>query len=192
MTHQSRPGLALAMAALTVLSIGCDNASVDPVAPESADLTPVSAMAASVSGNPEVSAWLASLREATAPFQRIEVAAAAMWDTPITACMEMSGVGGMGYHYANASLIDGVAEDVAPEILLYEPQKNGRLQLVGVEYIVPFAFVPADAPAPTLHGVAFHQNYAFGLWALHAWVWQNNPAGIFEDWNPTVTCAFAD
>jgi hypothetical protein len=23
---------------------------------------------------------------------------------------------------------------------------------------------------------------------LHAWIWQNNPAGMFEDWNPTVSC----
>jgi len=23
---------------------------------------------------------------------------------------------------------------------------------------------------------------------LHAWVWKNNPSGMFEDWNPAVSC----
>jgi hypothetical protein len=31
-------------------------------------------------------------------------------------------------------------------------------------------------------------NPALGWYILHAWVWKNNPAGMFEDWNPTVTC----
>ena len=32
----------------------------------------------------------------------------------------------------------------------------------------------------------------FGLpafWELHLWVWNENPRGIFDDWNPKVTCA---
>jgi len=192
MTKHAERRLALAMTAVTVVLIGCDDTGVGPVASEFTDVAHASTLSESLSVDPEVSAWLASLREATAQFQSSDVAAAAQWDTPITGCMEMSGVGGMGYHYANGNLIDAVAEDVAPEILLYEPQKNGRLRLVGVEYIVPFTFVPDDAPPPTLHGVEFHQNYAFGLWALHAWVWKSNPAGIFEDWNPNVTCTFAE
>ena len=27
-----------------------------------------------------------------------------------------------------------------------------------------------------------------GLYVLHAWIWQNNPTGMFMDWNPTVSC----
>lgn len=26
------------------------------------------------------------------------------------------------------------------------------------------------------------------LWVLHVLLWKDNPAGIFEDWNPAVLC----
>jgi hypothetical protein len=29
---------------------------------------------------------------------------------------------------------------------------------------------------------------AVGFYIMHAWVWQPNPAGMFEDWNPEVSC----
>jgi hypothetical protein len=41
-----------------------------------------------------------------------------------------------------------------PELPLYEPEKNGKLRFVGVEYIVPFADHPATAAAPTLLGTS--------------------------------------
>jgi hypothetical protein len=22
----------------------------------------------------------------------------------------------------------------------------------------------------------------------HAWIWHGNPSGLFEDWNPSITC----
>ncbi|HET9983962.1 MAG TPA: hypothetical protein VFQ38_10260 [Longimicrobiales bacterium] len=138
-----------------------------------------------------MSRWLAGLRGATAKFHAIEAATAAGWSAQITGCMEMPGTGGMGFHYGNTGLIDGVPEQFAPELLVYAPQKNGRLELVAVEYIVPYTAVPRDAEAPSLHGVPLHHNDAFGLWVLHAWVWKHNPAGMFEDWNPDVSCAFA-
>lgn len=138
----------------------------------------------------EVSRWLAQLRRSMARFHRTDAAAAAGWNTRITECMELAGTGGMGFHYGNLELIDGVPQDVAPELLVYEPQKNGGLRLVAVEYVVPFDDWTAAEP-PSLHGVAFHRNEAFGLWVLHAWVWKNNPAGIFSDWNPDANCDFA-
>jgi hypothetical protein len=71
-----------------------------------------------------------------------------------------------------------------PEILQYEPQTNGRLRLVGTEYIVLLSF---DRPDP-LFGQEFHANEAAGVWALHVWNWRQNPSGMFEDWNPKVSC----
>jgi hypothetical protein len=88
------------------------------------------------SGNPDVAGWLAGLKAATAAFHEIDVAAGAGWDAPITGCTELPGTGGMGYHYGNAGLIDGLAEEFAPELLVNEPQKNGRLRLVAVEFII--------------------------------------------------------
>lgn len=191
MEHRFSNRTVVVAATLTLALTACD-AAVAPTAPDLVNLRPGPSLVPSLSADAEVSAWLAGLRNATAPFQRIDVAAAAGWNAPITGCMEAPGTGGMGYHYANVGLIDGVAEDFAPEILLYEPDRNGRMRLVGVEYIVPFSFVPDDATPPSLHGVDFHQNYTFGLWALHAWVWKHNGDSLFADWNPTVTCAFAD
>jgi hypothetical protein len=140
--------------------------------------------------SPEVQKWLAGLRATIAGFHRVEAAAEAGYTTDITGCLEEPGVGGMGYHYADTNLIDDVVEEFKPELLLYEPQKNGKLRLVAVEYIVPFTAWTTPTP-PVLHGLTFHANQTFQVWALHAWVFHHNPAGMFADWNPTINCAHA-
>lgn len=139
----------------------------------------------------EVNRWLAGLRANLARFHRFDAAVAAGYDTQITPCLELEGVGGMGFHYGDPDLIDGVVEEFAPELLLYEPQKNGKLRLVAVEYIVPFTAWNQPEP-PKLHGLTFHANQTFQVWALHAWVWMHNPAGMFADWNAQVSCAAAN
>jgi len=145
---------------------------------------------ANQSFGPSVARDLATLRQVTAPFQRFDSAAHAGWSAPITACMtDPNGAGGMGFHYGNIGLIDGVARVNEPELLLYEPEKNGRLRLVAVEYIIPYDFHSRDAAPPELFGQKFLQNDAFKLWGLHAWVWKENPSGMFASWNPNVTCA---
>ena len=96
--------------------------------------------------------------------------------------------GGMGYHYGKTAYIDGNARLSEPEILMYEPQKDGSLQFVGIEYVVPLS---ASATPPTLFGLQYHRNEAFQLWVLHVWLYRDNPGGMFSDWNPTVTCAAA-
>jgi hypothetical protein len=37
----------------------------------------------------------------------------------------------------------------------------------------------------------FKRNEQFGVWALHVWLYRDNPSGIFADWNPRVSCAAA-
>ena len=132
---------------------------------------------------------LASLRAATAQFHNFDKAVAAGWSAKITSCMELAGVGGMGFHYGNVGLIDGSVQVDQPELLLYEPEKNGRLRLVAVEYIIPYVFHSRDAAPPVLFGQEFKQNDTFQLWGLHAWVWDENPSGMFADWNPRVNCS---
>jgi hypothetical protein len=85
-------------------------------------------------------------------------------------------------------LIDGSVSVDQPELLLYEPEKNGQMRLVAVEYIIPYTFHPRSAEAPVLFGQQFQQNDTFQLWGLHAWVWAENPSGMFASWNPRVTC----
>ena len=132
---------------------------------------------------------LAALRQATAAFHDFDVARAAHWGTPITPCMtDPAGAGGMGFHYGNTDLIDGPVQVDKPELLLYEPEKNGRLRLVAVEYIIPYTFHSRDAEPPVLFNQQFRRNDTFQLWGLHAWVWAENPSGMFANWNPRITC----
>lgn len=140
--------------------------------------------------SPTVERDIAQLRATTAPFHRFEAAAEAGWGTQITGCFSDPALGGMGFHYGNVALIDGQVDELEPELLLYEPQKNGRLRLVAVEYIVPFTAWTGAEP-PRLFDQSFHRNEAFGLWVLHVWHFRHNPSGIFADWNPTVSCDFA-
>lgn len=132
---------------------------------------------------------LAALRRLLAPLHDFETAVEAGWNAPITPCLE-SPEGGMGYHYANLDfLMNGEARVLEPEALLFEPQKNGRLRFVGVEYIVPQAL---SAEPPELFGQTFHPvPLEDPIWALHVWVGRHNPSGMFADWNPMVTCEHA-
>ena len=66
--------------------------------------------------------------------------------------MADSTAGGMGFHYGNTDFIDGNVQVDQPELLLYEPQADGSLELVAVEYIIPYNFHPRDAAPPVLFG----------------------------------------
>jgi hypothetical protein len=135
---------------------------------------------------------LATLRRVTAPFHNFNKAVAAGWSTKITDCMtDANGAGGMGFHYGNTGLINATVSVDKPELLLYEPDKNGRLHLVAVEYIIPYSFHGRGEAPPVLFGQQFKQNDTFNLWGLHAWVWKENPSGIFASWNPRVSCKYA-
>lgn len=136
---------------------------------------------------------LAAVRSATASFHNFDKAAAAGYGTAITDCAEQLPDGAQGIHYANPALIgDGTVSLLEPEILTYEPQANGRLRLVGVEYIVFLEIEGIPTPQPAdLFGQQFHANTAAGVWALHVWIWRHNPSGMFADWNPNVSCEYA-
>jgi hypothetical protein len=139
---------------------------------------------------------LAAARRATAHLQRFENAAPGGWDIQVTPCMEIPSLGGMGYHYANLDYyLDGEANPTEPEILLYEPQSNGGLRLVALEYAVPFfAWGTGDPEVddpPLLFGRDMNRADAREQWELHVWLWKHNPSGLFEDWNPNVTCEHA-
>ena len=132
---------------------------------------------------------LATLKRVTTPFRTFSAATAAGWSTKITSCMSDPTLGGMGFHYGNTAFIDGGVQVDQPELLLYEPQADGSLQLVAVEYIIPYtAHARSDTP-PVLFGQTFKQNDTFQLWGLHVWAWKTNPSGLYADWNPEVNCS---
>lgn len=146
-----------------------------------------------------------SARAHTATFHNIDVAThrggySLLTDAAGIACIDSPGVGGMGIHYVKGSLVDDPTERAAtPELLVYEPLENGRLRLVALEYVVIQSAWEAagHTSPPSLYGQRFTLTPAgnrFGLpafYELHAWVWKHNPLGMFEDFNPRVSCAAA-
>lgn len=178
-----------ALVSLVVLALSaCDSAPAG-LAPAEPGGMAISPSAAQQALGADVNADLAALRRLTAPFHNFEKAKEAGWATQLTPCLD-SPTGAQGFHYANVAYINGAADLLQPELLLYEPEENGRLRFVGVEYIVPLTAWTGSAP-PTLLGQQFHVNNTFGVWALHVWLWRNNPSGLFADWNPLVSCEAA-
>ena len=81
---------------------------------------------------------LRAARAATAPFRDIGTAINAGYgrflDANGIACIDNPGVGAMGIHYVNGTLVgDGVVDPRTPEALVYEPGEGGRLRLVAAK-----------------------------------------------------------
>ena len=76
-----------------------------------------------------------------------------------------------------------------PEVLVYDENKQGRLKLAAVEYVI-FESAWTGSGKPTLFGQEFDYVPAgnrYGLpafYALHAWIWKGNPSGMLYAWNP--------
>jgi len=146
---------------------------------------------------------LAQVRAVTARFHRIEEAIAAGYELGwvngsgvriITGCVSHPIAGAMGYHYFNAVLMaDNGVDPLEPEVLVYAPAADGGLKLVAVEWVVlgPRSNPPGVPTPPSVLGMEMHILVPYpgpDFWIMHAWVWANNPAGMFEDWNPEVSC----
>ena len=123
--------------------------------------------------------------------------------------------GAMGLHYVRRDLLGlpdkpsgrvngtGTSTDFRkPAMLVYEPQPDGTLELVAVENLV-FASAwheeAGDKP-PEFRGARYillkddprtkldeAHNYE-PHYELHAWVFRDNPNGMFAPFNPSVTC----
>ena len=134
-----------------------------------------------------------AVRQTTETYQDVERATAAGYVA--MSCVSGPQAGAMGVHYVDGGLVgDGELAADDPEALLYE-MKDGQMQLLGVEYIVLAEDWDATGEAPpALLGQQFHYVSSpnrYGLppfYELHVWAWQENPNGMFADWNPSVTC----
>jgi hypothetical protein len=114
------------------------------------------------------------------------------------ACIDQPGAGGMGTHYVSSGVGDTLLDPARPEALVYETLPGGGLRLVAAEYIVFAAQWDATHTAPpSLFGRRFAlvgADNRYGIpafYELHAWLWKLNPRGLFDDWNPRVTCEHA-
>jgi hypothetical protein len=112
-------------------------------------------------------------------------------------CVSGGDFGAMGLHYVNMGLVDGNVQVDQPEIILFEPTKDGGIRITGADYLVPVQAWkdahPGEGP-PQLFGQLFHlfeSPNRFDLdtfYTLHVWAWKDNPNGTFGNWNPDVKC----
>jgi len=103
-------------------------------------------------------------------------------------------VGGMGVHFLNPALLGPEVDPFRPEILVYEPVGD-KLRLVAAEWFVPLGTGvkqrpqlfdrsfdgPMEGHHPLMPSALHHYD-------LHAWLWKNNPAGMFSPTNPDLKC----
>ena len=111
-------------------------------------------------------------------------------------------LGGMGIHFINPDRMDDNELNITePEVLLYQPTKDGDYKLIGVEYYVPAALIDLtpvlyehefDGPMlnheldPTKLSEVQKNDRNNQHYDLHVWVWKNNPNGLFTQFNPNV------
>jgi hypothetical protein len=98
--------------------------------------------------------------------------------------------GAQGFHFMNEALVDDKVDVNTPELLMFEPKADGSLELVGVDYAIPFDKWTAAEP-PTLLGRPLMRNEPLKVWALHIWTHRENPSGMFAKFNPAVSCQHA-
>jgi hypothetical protein len=143
----------------------------------------------------ENNALIKVVREATERFQDVAAAEAAGYYLQF-GCVSGSDSGAMGMHFVNSDLVmDGVLDATRPEIVLYEPLPDGRLRLIGADYLVlADAWNAAHSSPPQLMGQLFHlfeSPNRFGLpafYTLHVWAWKPSPTGSFVNWHANVSC----
>jgi hypothetical protein len=157
---------------------------------------------------------LNDLRSLTAPLHDLDAALAANYSLlvapPLTAsdgCISDMVLGGMGYHYSRFNnLGDNSINLLDPEFLVYAPTNapvNGGVanrKLGALEYFIPYSNVwpgPADAGFVRAPRLSDFPSFAglpdvamsatqFGGWAIHIWLWENNPGGMLTNYNTAV------
>lgn len=162
-----------------------------------AAVQPLAAASPSRSASPSAEAdtrsGLAAVRAATARYHRTDAAIADGYLPGHECAASPDGV--MGQHWVHPGRI-GSTDPGTPAVLLYAPDGDGRVRLVGVEYFVVDADqdLSTDDDRPSLLGRPFdgpmpgHEPGMPVHYDLHVWVWAHNPAGTFAPWNPALSC----
>lgn len=92
----------------------------------------------------------------------------------------------MGRHFLNESLLDTKFDAGRPEVLVYMEDLGGRMKLVAVEYAVPLNLTITPPAGFAGDADTWFADERFQLWTLHAWIWRDNPDGIFNPTNRRV------
>ena len=92
----------------------------------------------------------------------------------------------MGRHFLKEAQLDATFDAERPEILVYKEEPGGAKTLVALEYAVPLK-LSETAPDGFPGGKdGWFADQRFQLWTLHAWVWKENPEGVFHSTNKLV------
>jgi hypothetical protein len=175
----------LALVAAATLFAGC--ADHTPSAPS----RPVGIAAAAANRqsdqtfNPDLQQALATMRAATAPYHDIQNA---LNDGFVlrNPC-EVAEDGAVGAIYTIRSRVrDGKIDPALPDGLIYERAPDGP-RLAGIELAMPYDLWQDPNP-PTFFGATFQREDGPRAFALHVWLWVNNPDGMFAESNSRVTC----
>lgn len=139
---------------------------------------------------------VAAVRQATVKYHDVNAALADGY-VLFYECTEQPGVGTMGQHFVKLPLVlEPGIDPLRPEVLVYAPKRNGDWKFVAVEYVTlaPLWEEAFGSATPRVLGrdMEFREEgNRYGLpdfYELHAWIWQGNPRGLFDDWNPNITC----
>ena len=135
------------------------------------------------------------VRAGTKQYIDVNAATAAGYG-PFLGCVAGTDHGAMGVHYVNATLLGNLTLDPSqPQALIYEPV-DGKMVLVGVEFILDSAswLAANNNTSPVLDGqvfnfVGFPNRFSINsFFELHVWAWRDNPQGAFVDSNNGVSC----
>ena len=141
------------------------------------------------------SAFLKMVRDSTERFHDVATAKAEGYALQF-GCVSGPDDGAMGLHYVNGKLVgEGVLDVTRPQIVIYEAMPDGKLQLIGADYLlIADAWNAKHSSPPELMGQLFHlfeSPNRFGLpafYTLHVWAWKDNPKGAFVNWHSRVSC----
>jgi len=143
----------------------------------------------------DAGALIKIVRESTERFKDVKVAEAEGYAL-MFGCVTGPDSGAMGLHYVNGNILSrNELDPTHPQIVIYEPQSDGSLRLIGADFVVfADAWDKKNQGPPQLMGQLFHYFESpnrFGLpafYTLHVWAWKNNPNGAFVNWHPNVSC----
>ena len=158
----------------------------------------IAAVVPALAGDGSLPPELQEVRVAVAKYHSFEQAQRDGYTVENEPCVA-SPAGTMGIHAINPALLADSAIHVdRPEILLYVPKANGKLELVGVEYWKADADqnLGTNTDRPSLFGRAFDGPMeghgppgAMPIhYDMHVWVAEANPSGVFGLFNPALSC----
>jgi len=151
---------------------------------------------------------LDTVRQATEKYQDVEVAL----DDGYLISLQQSP--NMGTHFVNLDrMLDGVFNPAEPEFLLYIQDEAEEWELVGTGFLLPTRLAGEDHPEAFVGPLDnWHVHYSLCLggrgnidsatpeecqerggswqasfgWMIHAYVWVDNPLGVFAMWNSNI------